>query len=217
MRTVRRRSRPDPALVLLRTVCHELTPPVSTLTSLVRALEEPPSPARRGELARLAGEHVAHVEAVLAQAAAAARGLADPAGSAQPLHRVLPAALATVPAERLDVTASRAALAWPVQPRQTRQILINLLGNAVRHGTSDAPVRLHAEVRRRRLRLAIGNRGALTHDLGEALRRTTCPPGEQGLGLWVVRHLVAGCGGTLRARHRGRDDVEVLVRLPRRR
>jgi hypothetical protein len=32
----------------------------------------------------------------------------------------------------------------------------------------------------------------------------------------VVRSLVAGCGGTLRARNRGRD-VELQVRLPRRR
>jgi signal transduction histidine kinase len=208
---------PDPALVLLRAVCHELRPPVATLTSLVRALEAQPSPERRDELARLAGEHVAHAEAVLSQAAAAAQGLTGPPDDVQPLHRVLPAATLAVPGGRLTVTASPAALAWPVLPRPTRQVLINLLSNAVRHGEPGGPVRLHAYTRRRRLRLAVINHGRMTRDLTESLRRREPPEDEKGLGLWVVRHLLAGCGGTVEARDRGHARLEMQVRLPRRR
>jgi signal transduction histidine kinase len=217
MRRLRRRQPADPALVLLRSVCHELRPPMATLTSLIRAIERQPSHTRRYELARLAGEHASHAEAVLMQAAAAAQGLADPPDRAQPLHRIVPLATATVPAGRLAVSASPAALAWPVHPRHTRQILINLLSNAVRHGPPGETIRLRAYVRRRRLRLSVSDQGTLTRDIVEALRRPTPPPGVKGLGLWVVRHLAATHGGSVRARRRSPRGLEVEVRLPRRR
>jgi signal transduction histidine kinase len=115
----------------------------------------------------------------------------------------------------LSADLSAAALAWPVHARHTRQVLINLLGNAFRHGVPGGPVRLLGNVRGRRLRLVVANAGRFSRDLGAALRRPDPPPGEKGLGLWVVRQAVAANGGTVRARarHRGRA-VEVEVRLP---
>jgi signal transduction histidine kinase len=214
MRALRRRPASDPALLLLRSVCHELRPPMSTLASLLRALERQPSDARRNELARLAAEHAAHAEAVLEHAAAAAQGLAGPAEPAQPLHRILPMVTHTMPAARLAVSATPAALDCPVLPQHTKQILINLLSNAARHGPPDGTVRLRAWLRRRRLHLTITDQGAPTDDLTAALRRRTPPPGTQGLGLWVVRHLVAVDGGSLRARSRHPEGLEMEVSLP---
>jgi len=211
MRVIRHRRGADPGLLMLRTVCHELRPPMATLMSLVRALEDQPSEARRAELARLAGAHAAHAQSVLEQAAASVMGGADPA---EPLHRVLPAALATVPSDRLAVHLSPAALAWPVHPRHTRQVLINLLGNAIRHGLQPGPVRLRGHVRGRRLRLAVANAGSLSRDLTGALKRPQPPPDDNGLGLWVVRQAVAASGGSVRARPLGRCALEVEVRLP---
>jgi signal transduction histidine kinase len=206
----------DPALLLLRSVCHELRPPVATLSSLLQALERQPSPARREALARLAAEHAAHAETVLRHAAAAAQGLAGAAEPAQPLHRVLPMVAQTMPADRLAVSATPAALACPVRPHQTRQILINLLSNADRHGPPDGAVRLRAWLRRRRLHLTITDDGAPTAELSAALRRRTPPPGAQGLGLWVVRRLVAADGGSLRARRSPRGlEMEVSLRRQR--
>jgi len=212
---LRRAPRPDPALLLLRSVCHELRPPVATLTSLVRALESQPSEARRCELARLAGEHASHAEAVLRQAAAAAAGLAGPADTAVPLHRVLPVVAATVPAERLAVSVSAGAARCLVSGRSTRQILVNLLSNAARY--SPGEIRLSAAAGRRRLRLTVADQGALTDELLRSLHRRTPPPGTNGLGLWVVRHLVAAQGGTLRARASSPRGVTLEVTLPRRR
>jgi signal transduction histidine kinase len=218
MRGVRGRPAADPALVLLRSVCHELRPPVATLSSLLQVLERQPSAARRDELARLAAEHAAHAETVLQQAAAAAQGLSGPTEPAQPLHRVLPMVARTMPADRLAVFATPAALACPVPPQHTRQILINLLSNAARHGPPDGAVRLRAWLRRRRLHLTITDDGAPTAELSTALRRRTPPPGAQGLGLWVVRHLVAAEGGSLRARGRSPRGLEMEVSLrPQRR
>jgi signal transduction histidine kinase len=200
--------------MLLRSVCHELRPPVSTFHSLVRAIEDQPSGARRAELAQLAVEHAAHAEAVLRQAAAAAYGLSDPAEPALPLHRILPVIAATVPPERLFVRISGFSGNRLVHSQRVRQILINLLRNADRHGPAGGAIRLDVRNHRRGLRLTVGDEGNLTPALALALRRRTPPPGEKGLGLWVVRQLVAAHGGSVRARSLTPRGVAVEVTLP---
>jgi K+-sensing histidine kinase KdpD len=212
---LRRTPPPEPALLLLRSVCHELRPPVTTLTSLVHALEKQQSEARRGELAQLAGEYASHAEAVLRQAAAAAAGLAEPVDSVLPLHRIVPVVAATVPAERLAVSVSAAAGRCLVPARHSRQILLNLLTNAARY--SPGEIRLTAAVSLRRLRLTVADEGGLTDDLLHALRRRTPPAGSKGLGLWLVRHLVTTQHGSLRAQALSPRGVAVQVELPRRR
>jgi signal transduction histidine kinase len=187
---------------------------VATLSALLQALERQPSTARQGELARLAAEHAAHAETLLRQAAAAAEGCTGPGEPAQPLHRILPMVAGTLPVGRLTVSATPAALACPVPPQHTRQILVNLLSNAARHGPPHGTIGLSARLCRRRLRLAVTDEGAPTAELGAALRRRTPPAGEPGLGLWVVRHLVAAHGGSLRARGCSPRGLTLEVSLP---
>ncbi|WP_236718070.1 sensor histidine kinase KdpD [Actinoplanes sp. TFC3] len=207
------RRRPDPALVLLRSVCHELRPPVTTLTALVRALEEQPNPDRRGELTRLAADHAKHVEAVLQEAAATAHGLTCPSECPVPLRHVVPAVAASVPVDRLTVSITSEAAHWPVSPRAVRQILLNLLANASAY--SPGLICLKATVTGRRLRLAVADEGELSDDLVRALRRRTPPPDRNGLGLWVVRHMVATQNGTIKAHNLKPKGVAVRVSLPR--
>ena len=209
----RRPAPPDPGLLLLRSICHELSPPMATLTSLARVLEHDPPGPRRAEIARLAAEHAVHAQDVLRRAAAAAYGLAPEESAAEPLGRILPGVAATAPPGRLTVGVSRAAARWNVHPGHTRQILINLVSNAVRY--SSGPIRLSARLRGRRLRLTVADQGGLTPELATALRRRTPPPGEQGLGLWVVRQLVATHRGTVRARGLTPTGLAVEVTLPR--
>jgi signal transduction histidine kinase len=206
---------PDPGLLLLRTMCHELRTPVASLTSLIRALEAQPAHPRHTELAQLAVQQAAHAEAVLEQAAAAAYGTGESDDPCQPLARILPVAAATVPADRLDVRVSRAAGRRLVHPHHVRQVLINLLGNAARHGPPGGLIRLAAATHRRGLRLTVADGGGLTPDLVHSLHRRTPPLGQKGLGLWVVRHLVATHGGSVRARALSPRGVAVEVTLPR--
>jgi signal transduction histidine kinase len=211
------RRRPDPGLVLLRSICHELRPPVSTLSALVRALEDHPSPDRRDELARLAADHASHVEAVLSQAAATANGLTQPTECPVPLQHVIPAVAAGVPADRLSITVSQEAAQWPVAGRPVRQILLNLLANAKDYspGHIHLTAAIRAGVRGRRLSLTVADEGAPTPDLLRALRRRTPPPDRNGLGLWVVRQMVATQNGTIRASSLHPQGLAVRVHLPR--
>ncbi|MGK5684172.1 ATP-binding protein [Actinoplanes sp. URMC 104] len=215
MRLIRPRRSPDPGVLLLRSVCHELRPPMATLTALVRALESEHPAAHRGELARLAAEHAAHAQAVLGQAAAAVSGLNPEPAPAHTLAQILPGVAAAAGDGRLSVQIGRTAARWPLHAQHTRQILINLIGNAARH--SAGPVRLVARRRGRRLRLSVLDPGQPTPELFTALRRRTPPATDRGLGLWVVRQLVAARGGAIRARALSPAGLAVEVDLPRHR
>ncbi|MFC7535132.1 ATP-binding protein [Actinoplanes sp. GCM10030250] len=209
----RRRPAADPGMLLVRSVCHELRPPMATLAGLLRALENAPAEPRRSELARLAAEHVAYAEAVLGQASDTVLGLGDRAVPAAPLGSILPAVAVTAPAGELEVSASRAALRWPVHPQRTQQILINLVSNAVRH--APGPVRLRAAVRARRVRIAVIDHGRPTPVLHAALQRRTPPPDDRGLGLWVVRELITELGGEVRARQLTPAGLAMEATMPR--
>ncbi|MFF5084075.1 sensor histidine kinase [Actinoplanes sp. NPDC000266] len=201
----------DPGLVLARSLCHELRPPMATLAALLRALEDAPPEPRRSELARLAAEHVEYAGAVLSEAAETASGRTGGSPAAEPLAEVLPTIRAAAPG--LSVFATEAALRWPVHAAHTRQILINLAGNALRH--APGPVRLTASVRARRLRLTVVDGGGVTPALRTALRRRTAPPDDHGLGLWVVRQLVSSLDGSVRARTASPIGLAMEVVLPR--
>jgi signal transduction histidine kinase len=212
MRLTRKAADPVGEL-LLRSVCHELRPPIATLSSLARAMEVQPSPDRRAEMARLATEYAAHALSVLAEADAIVSGISDPSGEAAELAQALPSVAATAPADRLSTVVTPAASRWPVHLQHTRQILINLVGNAVRY--SPGPIRLGACRRAGRLRLTVADEGAWNPRLARALRRDSPPKDDNGLGLWVVRHLATLHGGRLQARRTRGGGLVMEVALPR--
>jgi signal transduction histidine kinase len=212
MRLTRKAADPVGEL-LLRSVCHELRPPIATLSSLARAMETQASPDRRAEMARLATEYAAHALSVLAEADAIVSGLSDRSGEAAPLARLLPGVAAAAATDRLSTLVTPAASRWPVHPQHTRQILINLVGNAVRY--SPGPIRLSARQWAGRLRLTVTNEGTWNPRLAHALHRDTPPTDDNGLGLWVVRHLTALHGGRLRARRVRGGGLVMEVVLPR--
>jgi signal transduction histidine kinase len=212
MRLIRRRRESDAAL-LLRSVCHELRPSIAMLSSLARAMENQPCPHRRTQMAGLATEYADHALSVLGEAGAMAAGQSARPGEAAALEQVLSGVAATVPDGRLSMAATPAAARWPVHRQHTQQILINLVGNAARH--SAGAIRVSARLRSGRLRVAVADEGGPNRRLSRALRRPTPPDGDDGLGLWLVRHLARSHGGRLRAR-RGRPAGLVMeVVLPR--
>ncbi|MEQ4304756.1 HAMP domain-containing sensor histidine kinase [Plantactinospora sp. B6F1] len=213
------RARPGDQALLLRMFCHELRSPIESLRSLTRALAEDSAalrPDERRAMAALAREQATHLAGLWRQAVATTQSLAEPVDQPVPLRQVLPVAVAAGAPQRLTVRLTRGAGGRLVHADRVRQILRNLVENALRHGPAEGRVRVCASVRAGALVLVVTDEGRSCEPLLAALRRTAPPPGVSGLGLWIVRHLVAAEGGTITA-YRAAHGVAVRVSLPPRR
>ncbi len=102
-----------------------------------------------------------------------------------------------------------------------RTIVRNLVGNALRHGSTPAGVRVsvRAAAEDRRVRLEVGDDGpgmppaALAH-LFEPFARGTDAPGGYGVGLATVHRLVEGHGGTIAIETAPGRGTTVRIELP---
>ncbi|MFE0590706.1 sensor histidine kinase [Micromonospora echinospora] len=209
----------DPDL-LLRMLCHEFRTPVGALAALTRALADdrrPLTPADRRELATLARDQADHLQQLLRRVVAAGGGafaLVAEAEPTVPLGRILPQVAALVPAGRLRAGTTRRAGVCPVPARRTRQVLVNLVENALRHGPPDGTVGIFATVRGAGLTVLVTDEGGSPAPVIEALRRPVPGAGFSGLGLWIVRRLVAVDGGRVTAHALRPVGVGVEVVLP---
>ncbi|MGV9213369.1 sensor histidine kinase [Micromonospora sp. RB23] len=205
--------------LLLRVLCHEFRTPVSALTSLTRALADDRRPltgADRRAVSALARDQAVHLQGLLRDATAGA-GVLTPAAqpeSTVPLAGLLREAAALVPADRRRVRATRRAASWPVPAGRTRQVLVNLVENALRHGPATGHVGLYAALRGPGLSIVVTDEGRVDEGLLVALRRPAPVVGMSGLGLWIVRRLVAADGGALRAHRLRPRGVALEVLLP---
>ncbi|MEU4681255.1 HAMP domain-containing sensor histidine kinase [Micromonospora sp. NPDC023737] len=207
----------DPEL-LLRVLCHEFRTPVSSLTSLTGALADERrelTAADRRAIIRLARDQAAHLQALLRDATAGTGALtpAEPE-TLVPLGELLREAAALVPVHRRRVRATRRAGGCPVPAGRLRQVLVNLVENALRHGPRDGQVGIYATLRRSGLSLLVTNEGRVAVSLLEALRRPQPGAGMSGLGLWIVRRLVAADGGSVHVHRLRPRGVAIEVLLP---
>jgi two-component system, sensor histidine kinase and response regulator len=120
------------------------------------------------------------------------------------------------------VLDSRGDLRGDYDPDRLGQVLSNLLGNALRHGSPEGPVHLELDgTDAARLVLAVRNRGQIPSDilscLFEPFRRGKVRAGSKdglGLGLFIVEQIVLAHGGTINA-----ESVDAIttfrVALPR--
>jgi two-component system, NtrC family, sensor histidine kinase HydH len=124
-------------------------------------------------------------------------------------------AAAAVDPERIDVDADGAPATWPLDGARIRQVLTNLLANAVQAGSG----RVAAAVARRDGRLAFTVRdrgdGIPDEDLARIFepfftRRTQ----GTGLGLAVCKRIVEQHGGTLTAANAPGGGAVFTVLLP---
>jgi signal transduction histidine kinase len=123
--------------------------------------------------------------------------------------------------------AQRPDLYWEVQgdpvgtwdPDRLLQVLANLIGNAVQHGSPEHPITVRVEgLLDAAVRVTVGNRGTIP----EAIRETIFSPfvrsadssGGTGLGLYIVEQIAKAHGGHV-AVHSVNDTTTFEVVLPR--
>ncbi|WP_328654299.1 HAMP domain-containing histidine kinase [Micromonospora sp. NBC_00330] len=205
--------------LLLRVLCHEFRTPISTLTSLTRALADERRELTgddRRAISELARDQAAHLQSLLRDATAGT-GVLTPTSQPEPavaLSGILREAAALVPVGRRRARATREAASCPVPAGRTRQVLVNLVQNALRHGPPDGQVGLYATVRGPGLSILVTDEGRVDDALLVALRRPAPAVGMSGLGLWIARQLVATDGGALRAHRLRPRGVALEVLLP---
>jgi signal transduction histidine kinase len=108
-----------------------------------------------------------------------------------------------------------------------RQVLSNLLGNAVHHGRGAGPVELSADGRGSHVRLAVRNGGPpippdAVPTLFDPLVRVSSPEvqkqrrrGSIGLGLYIAREVAVAHGGDIEVTSSEAAGTVFTVRLPR--
>jgi signal transduction histidine kinase len=107
---------------------------------------------------------------------------------------------------------------------RVQQVLRNLVENAVKYGTPDAPVRVALHGREAEIRLEVTNGGppidpSTVSELFDPLKRYVARGEDDersslGLGLFIVREIARAHGGEVEVRSEG-GETTFAVRLPR--
>ena len=108
-----------------------------------------------------------------------------------------------------------------------RQVVSNLMGNALQHGSEEGPIELSVASEGSDVVLSVRNEGApIPSELlatifdplvRHAMSESAAPriPGSIGLGLYIVREIVVSHGGTVEVASTAQDGPTFTVLLPR--
>jgi phosphoserine phosphatase RsbU/P len=100
------------------------------------------------------------------------------------------------------------------------QMFSNLLGNAVAHGSTDRPIKVHATTQNHEFELSVVNAGdpipdAALKQLFQPFYRGAVRPSQQclGLGLFIASEIARAHGGTLTA-DSSTEETRFKFRMP---
>ncbi|NMG47866.1 DUF4118 domain-containing protein [Azoarcus communis] len=201
---------------VLATLSHDLRTPLTALAGLAESLPlaGPPLPARQAEIADAIRTEALRTHAL-------ARDLLDLArlqsGSITlrrawlPVEEVVGAALQAsagqLSGHRLDVGLPEDLPMVELDPVLMERVLCNLLDNAARHTPAGGLIALSASATSTELKLVIS-------DSGPGLPPEGRSPSGAGLGLSLVRSILAAHGGTLSADSPADGGARFTVHLP---
>lgn len=197
-------------------LAHEIRNPLASLKGNAQLLERAlPADDRSRKKAELLVSEAVRLETLVSDLLEFAR-----AGELQ-VSEVDPGALARDAAaaagsERIELIASAAPKSWPLDATKMRQVLINLLENALQ--SSDAPVTARVARERDALLFEVCDRGPgiKAEDLPRVFepfftRRTR----GTGLGLAICKRLVELHGGSIAASNGEQGGARFMIRIPR--
>jgi anti-sigma regulatory factor (Ser/Thr protein kinase) len=213
-----RSPRPDAAPLTIRELCHELRNPLTVILGFAERISDTAPPGRSQDKLRAYAADImesAHLAmAILGEFSS--RILRPDEGLPQPEPVDIASAVESC-LRLIAPLAQRAGLkiskrAGPGLPpllageRALKQILLNVLMNAVRHQKTGGRIQVTARKRKDgTVRLAIADDGKgmtkkeIRHVMSAARRKALAPtaPGRSGIGLPLVKRLVEAAGGTL--------------------
>jgi signal transduction histidine kinase len=200
----------------LALLVHEVRSPVAALSAIAETFTEVElDHAARLELARLSISACRVVQRIVTDVAAASIHTGPVDAGELVRESVAAAALRGVLVET-DLATDLPVLAG--DPVRLRQVLDNLISNAVRHGSSSDPVLVRAEVAGA-LRISVSDKGdgipleqqVRIFDVG--VRLDPQSPGK-GLGLPLARAIAEGHGGSLTVRSAPGEGTTFTLVLP---
>lgn len=199
-------------------LAHELRNPLASLKGHAQLLAEklPEGGREHGKACRIVLE-AERLEALSAdlldfsRSGPIERAETDPAA-------LLRAAAEAVDGERVRLTVSAAPARWPLDASRTRQVLTNLLENAIEASPAGVPVDAAAATRAGRLLFTVRDHGpGLPEGQEDRIFEpffTTRAKGT-GLGLAVAQRIVEMHGGAVRAANHPEGGAVFEVELPR--
>ncbi|HET9598022.1 MAG TPA: HAMP domain-containing sensor histidine kinase, partial [Anaeromyxobacteraceae bacterium] len=206
----------------LSIAAHELRSPVAALHLRLRALRRSVDPVALEPAVRQ-GERITALVERLLDVSRIAAGQLDLHLADVDLAALVRDAGARAQDELQDAGCSLSIEAPPalrasVDPFRLEQVLTNLLGNAARHaGGAPVALLLGREGALARLEVRDGGRGIPPADRDRLFERFERGEGSRaglGLGLWIVRSIVAAHGGTVRVEDAPASGAAFVIELP---
>ncbi|MFN8123014.1 MAG: ATP-binding protein [Thermoleophilia bacterium] len=211
-------------VALTRSVTHDLRTPLAVIRTAAAAAREAPDPAVRGELLddiEREGARLSHLVANMLDLSRIEAGALTVQRAPVPVDELVHDAVAAVPAPEGAVTVDVSAdlPPFPLDEALVRQVLVNLVGNAVAHG--GGRVEVSAGIDGGELELRVADHGP---GIPEAERRRVFEPYRRlrpsgrvsgsGLGLAICRGYVEAHGGTVAVGTTPGGGATFTVRLP---
>jgi len=198
-------------------LAHELRNPLASLKGHAQLLVERLPAGRDRAKAETIVLEARRLEALSAslldfsRSGPVARGEVDPAA-------LLVSAAAAVAAARIRVSAAGSPPRWPLDEPRMRQLLTNLLSNAVEASPADASVEAGVAASGDRLLFTVRDHGeglpaGQEHRLFEPFFTTRAK--GTGLGLAIAQRIVEMHGGTISAANHPQGGAVFRVELPR--
>jgi signal transduction histidine kinase len=212
-------------------VGHDLRNPLSAITALAGAtMDRPDVPAtvreRLAQIDRAARRSLSIIETLLDFSESRFKGTLTtrpvPTAPAAVAARVVEELRAAHP-ERVIILDVRSRATVDLDPVRIEQALSNLVGNALVHGHRYTPVEVTVDVDETGALLAVRNQGpvipraritSLFEPFTQGIVDDADPPRGLGLGLFIVRQVVAAHGGTVSVESSDEQGTCFLVRLP---
>lgn len=207
---------------------HDLRNPLASIAAGARLMTKVKSQEEMFEISGLMHSSIARMSLLIDNVLDFARGrlgggLTLNRTTAEPIDKTLEQVIAEIRSSHLDATIETYFnVTEPIRYDSQRmsQMFSNLLGNAVAHGSTDRPIKVHATTQNHEFELSVVNAGdpipdAVLKQLFQPFYRGAVRPSQQGLGLglFIASEIARAHGGTLTAGSSA-DETRFTFRMP---